>query len=170
MTAHINLLHKIEPLERLRPVAARGELFAILDACDSPPVREKVKELGNKRAHSLYGGTAEGEHGDVAPYLVCADGPLLDWIHVTLWSEWWGILALAKASTEDLRSHFRRFIVVEKPDTEKTYFRFYDPRILRAFLPACTPDELNEFYGPIQAYGISHFEPDKVMLWRRGDS
>ena len=31
-------------------------------------------------------------------------------------------------------------------------FRFYDPRILRAFLPACTSDELRSFFGPVQRF------------------
>ncbi len=28
-------------------------------------------------------------------------------------------------------------------------FRYYDPRVLRIFLPTCTPAELREFFGPL---------------------
>ena len=28
-------------------------------------------------------------------------------------------------------------------------FRFYDPRVLRVYLPTCTGDEAEEFFGPV---------------------
>jgi hypothetical protein len=160
------LLQKLETLEGLKQVVARRGLFAILDSCDSPAVRQKVDALG-ELAVSLYRGHADEGYEDVAPYLVRVDNPLLDWIHNSLCNEPWGIFAIAEAAIGDLSNHFRKFLVVEKPDGEKAYFRFYDPRILRALLPACTSDELNQFYGPIETYGITHFEAGKVMLWRR---
>lgn len=31
------------------------------------------------------------------------------------------------------------------------FFRFYDPRVLRDYLPTCTPSERKAFFGPIDA-------------------
>ena len=73
-----------------REWAERGELYAILDACDTPSVVEKVKELGDERAVSLYRGTAEEEFESIAPYLVVVDTAVFDWIAETLWAEPWG--------------------------------------------------------------------------------
>jgi hypothetical protein len=28
-------------------------------------------------------------------------------------------------------------------------FRFYDPRVLRVYLPTCRPAETDEFFGPV---------------------
>jgi hypothetical protein len=30
-------------------------------------------------------------------------------------------------------------------------FRYYDPRVLNAYLPTCTPQELKAVFGPLQA-------------------
>jgi len=38
------------------------------------------------------------------------------------------------------------------------YFRFYDPRVLRVFLPTCTPEELSDFFGPIAGFLIESAE------------
>jgi hypothetical protein len=45
-------------------------------------------------------------------------------------------------------------------------FRYYDPRVLRVYLPTCTSDELKTVYGPVQQYfaetdtgeGLTRFE------------
>src|SRR5947209_7089547 len=49
----------------------------------------------------------------------------------------------------DKPKHFRHFLLVETEDGKLLYFRFYDPRVLRAFLPTCNSDESSEFFGPI---------------------
>ena len=42
-------------------------------------------------------------------------------------------------------------------------FRYYDPRVLRAFLPTCTRDELRTVFGGIECFWIEGEEPG-VML------
>src|SRR4051794_4469402 len=76
----------------VRQVARSGRLYAILDACDAPPVPPKVATLGDARGVSLYRGGAEERLADIAPYLVAVDESLLVWILETLWAEPWGLL------------------------------------------------------------------------------
>ena len=52
-----------------------------------------------------------------------------------------------------MRTHFRRFLLVEAPDGDSWYFRFYDPRVLERFLPTCDAAQLTDFFGPVSAYG-----------------
>lgn len=144
--------------DELRELAAAGRLYAVLDACDAPPVPEKCAELGSERAVSLYRGGAEEMYSAIAPYLFSVDVELLDWIAAELWDEPWGIFAVADAGLEALRRHFRRFLLVKATDGEQWYFRFYDPRVLPNFLSTCTGAELREMFGALQAYGIP--DPD----------
>ncbi len=132
----------------------RGRLYAILDACDTPSVLEKVRELGDERAISLYRGTADEMYEAIAPYLVAVDPALFDWITETLWAEPWGIFVRSPSDLAELRTHFRKFLLVDGPTGEQWYFRYYDPRVLRTYLPTCTPDELAEFYGPVSEFGV----------------
>lgn len=149
----------------VRALARAGTLFAILDACDAPAVPPKVESLGDARGVSLYKGTAEERYADLAPYLVAVDDDVLDWILTTLWSEPWGVFAQSAASLEDLRTHFRKFLIARGPNGEEWYFRFYDPRVLAKYLPTCTEPELREFFGPVTAYGAT--DPDAGVRWTR---
>jgi hypothetical protein len=141
-------------LKDLQKIAFDGRLYAILDACDEPVVPTKVAEIGPDRAISLFRGRAEHEQWAFAPYLAKVDGMLLDWIIATLWGKPWGIFAMAEYDLLAVRKHFRRFLIVEEPDGGTMYFRYYDPRILAAFLPTCTNAELEEFFGPIKAFAV----------------
>ena len=47
------------------------------------------------------------------------------------------------------------------------YFRLYDPRVLRVFLPTCTPDELTDFFGPIGTFLIESDKPAHGWLCSR---
>jgi len=149
----------------LQKMAGEGRLHAILDACNEPAVPPKVTELGPERAVSLYRGQAEHEQWAVAPYLAKADEALVDWIAKTLWKKPWGIFALAEGDLKTLRKHFRRFLMVEDPEGEAMYFRYYDPRILAAFLPPCTAEELKTFFGPVKAYAVGDPESDAVKFF-----
>jgi hypothetical protein len=73
------------------------------------------------------------------------------------WFEQWGnsigVLVEAPVTLEELRRHFRTLTVVRGAEDKKKYFfRFYDPRVLRVFLPSCTPGEIRQFFGPITAF------------------
>lgn len=46
-------------------------------------------------------------------------------------------------------------------------FRYYDPRVLRVFLPTCNKEELTNFFGPIQAFVLEDTEEDTLIRFRR---
>ena len=142
--------------------AADGSLYAILDACDQPAVPAKVRELGDTRASSLYRGTAEEEYSGFAPYVVQVDLELLQWVLSVLLTEHWGIFAVAQlVDLEIMRKHFRSFLLVESPDGGRLYFRYYDPRVLKRFLPTCTDLQLRQFLGPISTFVFN--DPEKLQ-------
>jgi hypothetical protein len=152
-------------LQDLRRMAADGRLFAVLDACDEPTVPPKVAELGPEKAMSLFKGDAEHRQWSVAPYLALVDEKLLEWIVTALWAKPWGVFAVSEADLESLRKHFRRFLIVQDPEGETMYFRYYDPRILAAFLPPCTKDELRTFFGPVKAFATGGPEATAVRFF-----
>jgi hypothetical protein len=151
-------------LEELRELAAAGRLYAVVDACDTPAVPEKARELGEARAVSLYRGTADEQYWAFAPYLFAVDGDVLDWIVADLWTEPWGIFAVADGDIEAVRRHFRRFLLVQAPNGEQWYFRFYDPRVIAGFLPSFSREQLSILYGVVSAYGTAGAGGD-LKLW-----
>jgi hypothetical protein len=157
-------------LQQLRKFAAGGYLYALLDAYNAPFVSTKVQELGSEKAGSLFVGEAETKYWDLAPYLIAIEESSLDWVLQTICSSPCGILAFSKSDLETLRTHFRRFLLVQLPDGERWYFRYYDPRILRVYLQNCRPEELVVFFGPVRGFGIADLETqDIVLLHMDGD-
>lgn len=138
----------------LRQLAVEQRLYAVLDACDAPAIQAKVGELGSPRALCLYRGELAPEILEVAPYLVRLDEALLQWLVEAVWSEPWGIFVVAKLEPEAVRKHLRRFLIVKNEIGESMYFRYYDRRVLPAFLGSCRGDELNTLFGPISAFGV----------------
>jgi len=128
--------------------------FAVLDACDAPAVYERMLAAPPTEAVCLYRETADASLDMVAPWLVRVDAAMFAWITQTLWAEPFGILVRSGGSLEELRFHFRRFLRVRSPEGEAWMFRFYDPRVLPSFLEGCTPEQLSDFFGPVEAFGV----------------
>ncbi len=157
---------KEEPtsVDQLRRFAAGGYLFALMDSTDQILVPHMAKQLGPAKAISLFTGTAKEQYWQVAPYLFQMDPDLLDWTVAKLWKEPWGIFALSKSNFEDLRLHFKKFLLAQLPDGKVWFFRYYDPRILKTYLPVCQPWELQKFFGPIRAFAVAGGEEEKPTV------
>jgi hypothetical protein len=71
------------------------------------------------------------------------------------WGEAWGVYLRAPSSSlAALHQHFRRILRVQDEAGRKLLFRYYDPRVLRAYLPTCTADELRQVFGPVERFFI----------------
>lgn len=157
------LQYQLTTVNAVRRIAASGRLFAVLDACDEPRVPPKASELA-ERATPLYQGKSQDRLWAIAPYLAQVDSALLDWIAASLWSTPWGIFLVTDATLDTLRSHLRRFLLVDAPDGGQWYFRFYDPRVLARYLPTCDATQLADFFGPVTTLGWVNLADYGVML------
>lgn len=130
-----------------------GAWYAVLDAARS----ERVLPLlhgARARSQSLYDGWKGQELAEVAPYLVeLTEGSALwEALLGEAWGDAWGVFAQTDAGFEDLRRHLRRYLRVQSESGRKMLFRWYDPRVIRTFLPTCTDDERRAFHGPVRAF------------------
>ena len=132
-----------------RVVVPRAPLYVLLDAAREPFGPYEAEQAGLE-CQSLFAGDLGDKLAEVAPYIseFPARASFRAW-----WFEQWGrsigVLVESPASLAELRRHFRTLTVVRDAARKQYFFRFYDPRVLRVFLPACTPDELQRFFGPI---------------------
>lgn len=64
----------------------------------------------------------------------------------------WGILTTAAPDVTLARQrlHFKKFLRVRTEDGRELAFRFYDPRVLNAYLPTCTDAEFKTLLGPVK--------------------
>ena len=139
-------------------------LYALLDAAAEPDVLKLLYESREERQSLL-----EGAHGaqlaHFAPYLVRLpkESPLLETLVQTGWGKNWGIYLASDKSLGEVRAHLRQFLTVRVPKGKQVYFRYYDPRVLRAFLPTCLPQELKQFFGPIKYFLAEDEKPDVLL-------
>jgi hypothetical protein len=52
---------------------------------------------------------------------------------------------------------------VQDENDEELYFRFYDPRVLRMFIPTCDRAQLSEFFGEIDYFITQDEDPDFAL-------
>jgi hypothetical protein len=145
--------------------AQREPLYAILDAARDPLVLTRL--LDCKEEHqSLYEGAKGNQLSAAAPYLVSmpAGSASLQTIARAGWGESWGVYLTSDKPFRELRKHLRHFLMVELDGRKKVYFRFYDPRVLRVFLPTCDASELTQFLGPIRCYLFEGAEPTEMRI------
>jgi hypothetical protein len=141
--------------------------FAVLDAAKDPALPGRASASGARTA-SLYAGEIGARFSNVAPHLVELD--LKSEFTTRFLSHWGrsvGILLQSSASFNDVRKHLRKFLLVKDEAGVKCRFRFYDPRVLRAFLPVCTADEATEFFGPVvRFFGEGRFGTTLLVFTR----
>jgi Domain of unknown function (DUF4123) len=154
------------PKDLLEVLCARsGEhLYAILDAARDDRILELLRDSG-EHYQSLYEGQQGEDLANFAPYLVeLPNGcPLLRALIKEGWGKSWSIYFTSPKSFQEIRKHFRHFLFVQTDDGKELYFRFYDPRVLRVFLPTCITDESSQFFGPIQTFLIEDEDRGKPM-------
>jgi pSer/pThr/pTyr-binding forkhead associated (FHA) protein len=149
----------------IRALREPGEpLFAVLDAARDPLVYARLLEC-KEQYQSLYEGPKAEELALVAPYLVAlpALSPFLATVVRDGWGQSWGIYLTTDRPFPEVRKHLRRFLLVKTEDGEELLFRYYDPRVLRTFLPTCTPEELAKFFGPIRSCLLEGPDPGTML-------
>ncbi|WP_068079637.1 RHS repeat-associated core domain-containing protein [Novosphingobium rosa] len=132
--------------------AAAGQLYALIDGCVSPDVPGLAEAAGPGRGACLYQGWAATAYRDKAPYLLHVDAGMAQDIARRFDGQPWGYFLLSSAGFKAVHRQLRRFIKVSSPEGEDWIFRFHDPRLLPAYLRSSTVDELNAFFGPVQAF------------------
>jgi hypothetical protein len=130
-------------------------LFAVLDGASVPELPQILWDLEPENI-CLYRGELEPDIAEVAPYLVKLeyDHPFTKLVCEQGWGKHWGIFVITPAEVDirAMRQHFRRFLMVYDPDGQLIYFRYYDPRVLRVYLPTCNVEEAKTVFGPIGSY------------------
>ncbi len=155
--------------------AIRGKLYrdeaasvwTILDGASVPALRQQLAELEPEQV-CLYAGDLEPDMEEVAPYLVKLEreAPFTEWVLDHGWGNHWGIFAETGESMLDLRKHFRKFLTVHDESGKPMLFRYYDPRVLRVYLPTCNDEELKTLFGPVQSYMMEDENPASMLRFR----
>ena len=139
-------------------------LYVVLDGARNQGIYPAVLQSGCPY-ECLYAGALDPELAEVAPYLVqlTRDTPFVEWLVRHGWGDSWGIFIQSEASLRDMKRHFKKFAMVYDEDVTPIYFRYYDPRVLRLYLPTCDAEDLAIVFGPVTRYLFEDQDSGKLL-------
>jgi Domain of unknown function (DUF4123) len=142
--------------------------YVVLDGASIPELRQSLYSM-TPGHECLYIGELSDDMAEVAPYLVelTPESPFTKHVFEQGWGKHWGIFAVSEAGIRDLRQHFRRFLTVYDPDGKAMLFRYYDPRVLRTYLPTCNAEETGKLFGPVKTFFAEGEKPDTMVKFEQ---
>jgi hypothetical protein len=142
-------LRPMERLAGLRGPAHGTLLFGVFDGARDARIAALCAE-GAEQA-CLYRGEVDPRLQAVAPWLVGApegDDVLLELVDAGFGKSW-GFVGECRGGLDVAMRHWRGLLKVRLGGDE-VLFRFYDPRVLRSYLPSLDAEGARAFFGPFR--------------------
>jgi hypothetical protein len=153
----VGLFRRIpEPLFVVLDSARDGRIAELLGACDGGCV-------------NLFQGQDGAALAQFAPYLVelRKDSPFFEMLVREAWGKKWGVFLTSYLEIFELRFHMRRLLTVTNEQGRKLLFRYYDPSILRVYLPTCSPAEWQDFFGPVKRFLTESEDAQQLLVFNQ---
>jgi hypothetical protein len=146
---------------------SRMAVFVILDGARDERIHSAVRGTFLPK-DCLYTGDLPRQLQMTAPYLVQLerDDRFTRYVLEKGWGGSWGVFLRTETGIKQLRRHLREFLRVRDEAGKRLIFRYYDPRVLRVYLPTCWPGELNTFFGPVAAFFTEGEDPREILEFR----
>ncbi len=132
------------PADSMRPV----NMWAVLDGAKDERIYNLVSRCYLDKC-CLFAGELSPELERAAPHLVQISprDSVSDSLLTLGWGRAWGIFIQSDDSIRTLRRHLRTLLRVKDESGRYLLFRYYDPRVLRIYLPTCLDLELKSMFG-----------------------
>lgn len=159
-------LSRIE--KHLWPKGFARDIWMLVDAARDQRIYGMLLDCFYSRHTCLFSGSLPPELQVIAPYLVDLeyDDPKTRRFICSAWGNRWGIFLQYDGRVEILRRHLRTFLTVRDEQGRRLMFRYYDPRVLRVYLPTCTPAELETVFGPVERFFVEERISNALLEFR----
>ena len=145
-------------------------VYAVLDAASFSNL---PAELYHHKAEyvCLYRGELAPDIATVAPYLVSLppEANITHWVLKQIGRNNPGIFIHARVPVYELRKHLRTFLMIKDANDQQVYFRYYDPRVLRGYIPSCNTEEKKTLFGPVSHYFAENREGNQLIRYGLND-
>lgn len=142
----------------LQQSATQAEyLYMLLDTAQDPRIYPKMQNSINTRCCLFNEDHISEEIKAVSPYLIKIKSvdDFVDWcLREGLVRNWMILLSSNQVHVSELRLHFKRFSIAQMPDGRRYFFRYYDPRVLPAYLLASNQNERDDFFRQCSTFWI----------------
>ena len=151
-----------------RPVAGQApmKVYALVDAARSEAMYPRIMGA-QEESVCLHRGKMAEELAWVAPYLVRLqrEEPFTQWLIDNGWGNSQCVFVRSWASFTQLKRHFQTFLKVYDEEGHSFFFRFYDPRVMRVYLPTCNADEIKIVFGKVESFVLEDQEPSFLLAF-----
>jgi hypothetical protein len=141
------------------------KVYALIDGARSMALATQARLMGHD-VYTLFAGDMAVELAHAGPCLARVE-PFLPfgpkWVEALGTRA--GILVESTADLVALHQHLREIFVVTDEHDQEYFFRYYDPGVLRTYLPTCTPDELATFFGPAKRWIVEDEKGDGLIAY-----
>ncbi|KIG15454.1 hypothetical protein DB30_05571 [Enhygromyxa salina] len=147
------------------------DLYAVLDGARDEAIHALTKDVGLPWMY-FEDGIVEASYQICAPRVIGLGrkpSAALERLLQAGWGRDWGIFVHATVDFGQLRRHLRTLSHAKLPSGRIAQFRFYDPRVLRAYLPTCFAAELAQVFGPITQFTMAGADPSSAWAYRLED-
>jgi hypothetical protein len=157
------------------PRSPDEHLYAIVDAAQDQRIYPMLKQAG-RTSFCLYLPKIHFPADIISPELATAVPYLLqveqnDMLIKELLSEGWGnhwlIFLICALPAEFVHRHCSNCILAQDTEGNRFHFRYYDPRVMHAYLPECNGQELELIFGPVARFFLEDEETDSLMTYSR---
>lgn len=129
-------------------------LYAVVDAAKDYRLAVASRDILGEPLRPLFS-NAPQHMERVGPYLARISCTPRYPEYMQLWADRMGdnagIFIYSSAWPRPVRAQLQKNFKVYDENKNMFYFRFYDPRVLRTYLPTCTLKECKEFFGPLRS-------------------
>lgn len=149
-------------------------LYAVVDASRSPMTIPPALQAMTDKVTCLYRGKALEEFGDDTAWVAAIqpDESVLDWLVDNGFGKRWSIFLRSSLQLADIVRHLCKFTVILDDVGTAHFFRFYDPRTLRQYLPVFSTEQRAEFFQGVHAwYCENDVRPNELLKFtKNGDA
>jgi Domain of unknown function (DUF4123)/FHA domain len=143
----------------LNALYGQGEsVYAVLDAVRDARIPAFLDASGER-----YGRVDEENLASPFLVLVPPQSRLLDVLVKDGWNHGWGFYLAAAADFERALQHWHQFVTLHNRSGQAVTFRFWEPRVLRAIVPAMPSAEAAGFFGPISRLVVEGDKPEVAV-------
>ena len=131
------------------------QVYVILDASRDESIYRAIKEFRGKYC-CLFSSDISEVPARRSLYLIhlTPEDSFTSWILTAGLGKNWGVFLQSIASLKQLKKHFCELLTACDEEGNELFFPFYDPRILRTYLPTCMHRELSTVFGPVTRFFI----------------
>lgn len=141
-----------------------SKICAVLDCARDEQIFTAVERCHLDKS-CLYAGRIPWVLQRAAPHLVVLEpgDPFTQYLLDEGWGNSWGVFLRTELPMLEVRRHLRSLLRVRDESGKYFIFRWYDPRVLRVYLPTCLIAELRTVFGPVETFYCEGDLPSRIM-------